>query len=120
MSRFYFHCSDGVDLVLDREGIEIEASDVLLSALRAAERLIRALPSYDDWSAWTVSVHDERGSLVETLPFPANTDRRDALQFEEGIERWAPHRPHTRTRPEARGIIDAPEAGAMPVHYQRT
>src|SRR4051795_1263548 len=29
-------------------------------------------------------------------------------------------RPHTRTRPEARGIIDAPEAGAMPVHHQRT
>ena len=29
-------------------------------------------------------------------------------------------RPHTRTRPEARGIIDAPETGAMPVHYQRT
>ncbi len=22
MSRFYFHCSDGVDLVLDREGID--------------------------------------------------------------------------------------------------
>ena len=51
MSRFYFHCSDGVDLVLDREGIEIEASDVLLSALRAAERLIRALPSYDDYAS---------------------------------------------------------------------
>jgi len=51
MSRFYFHCSDGVDLVLDREGIEIEASDVLLSALRAAERLIRALPSYDERAA---------------------------------------------------------------------
>src|SRR3954465_2889963 len=94
MSRFYFHCSDGVDLVLDREGIEIEASDVLLSALRAAERLIRALPCYDDWPAWTVSVHDERGSLVETLPFPKNTDRRDALHFEEGIARWA-----TRWRP---------------------
>ena len=28
MPRFYFHCSDGVDLVLDREGVEIEASDV--------------------------------------------------------------------------------------------
>ena len=54
--RFYFHCSDGVDLVLDREGVEIEASDVLWSGMRAAERLIRALPSYDDWSAWTVSV----------------------------------------------------------------
>jgi hypothetical protein len=37
--------------------------------VRAAERLIRALPSYDGWPAWTVSVDDERGSLVETLPF---------------------------------------------------
>ena len=120
MPRFYFHCSDGVDLVLDREGIEIEASDVLLSALRAAERLIRALPSYDDWSAWTVSVHDERGSLVETLPFPANTDRRYALHLRRAFSNGLHTRPHTRTRPKARGIIDAPKAGAMPVHYQRT
>jgi hypothetical protein len=93
LSRFYFHCSDGVDLVLDREGVEIEASDVLLSALRVAARLVSALPSYDDWPAWTVSVHDELGSLVETLPFPANTDRRDALHYEEGIERWVSHSP---------------------------
>ena len=93
LPRFYFHCSDGVDLVLDREGVEIEASDVLRWAVRAAERLIRALPSYDGWSAWTVSVHDERGSLVETLPFPADTDRRYALHFEEGIQQWAPHSP---------------------------
>jgi len=56
--------------------------------VRAAERLIRALPSYDGWPAWTVSVDDERGSLV-----PADTDRRDALHFEEGIARWAPHSP---------------------------
>ena len=93
MPRFYFHCSDGVDLVLDSEGVEIEASDVLRWGVRAAERLIMALPSYDGWSAWTVSVHDERGSLVETLPFPANTARRYALHFDEGIARWAPH-PH--------------------------
>ena len=61
LSRYFFHCSDGVDLVLDRKGGEIEASDVLWSGMRAAERLIRALPSYDGWSAWTVSVHNERG-----------------------------------------------------------
>ena len=61
--------------------------------VRAAERLIRALPSYDGWPAWTVSVHNERGSLVETLPFPANTDRRHALYSKEGIERWIPHSP---------------------------
>jgi hypothetical protein len=93
VSKFYFHCGDGVDLVLDREGIEIAASDVLWWALRAAVRLMSALPSYDDWSAWTVSVHNERGSLIESVPFPASMDRRDALRFEEGIERWAPHSP---------------------------
>jgi len=71
----------------------IEASDVLLAALRAAARLMCALPSYDGWPAWTVSVHDERGSLVETLPFAADTHRRDALHFEEGIARWTPHSP---------------------------
>jgi hypothetical protein len=97
MSRFYFHCSDGVDLVLDREGVESEASDVLWLGMRAAERLITALPSYDDWPAWTVSVHDERGSLVETLPFPANWG--DALHFEEGIARWTPHSPPHQDQP---------------------
>jgi hypothetical protein len=35
VSRFYFHCSDGVDLILDREGIEVEGSDVLWWALTA-------------------------------------------------------------------------------------
>jgi hypothetical protein len=120
MSRFYFHCSDGVDLVLDREGVESEASDVLWLGMRAAERLITALPSYDDWPAWTVSVHDERGSLVETLSFPANMNRRDALHFQRALRDALHTRPHFRTRPEARGIIDAPETGAMPVHHQRT
>jgi hypothetical protein len=93
VSKFYFHCSDGVDLVLDRKGIEIEGSDVLWWALRAAARLINALPRYDDWSSWTVSVHNERGSLVETVAFPANTDPRAALEPEKQIERWMPHSP---------------------------
>src|SRR5215218_1578234 len=106
MSRFYFHCSDGVDLVLDREGVESEASDVLWLGMRAAERLISALPSYDDWPAWTVSVHDERGSLVETLPVVATLSiLRRALR--DGLHT----RPQTRIRPEPRGIIDAAEAG---------
>ena len=125
MSRFYFHCSDGVDLVLDREGIEIDASDVLLSPLRAAERLFRALPSYDDWSAWTVSVHDERGSLVETLPFPANTARRYALHLRRALRDGlhtcpppAPDRKHPVSlmrlrQAQCRCIISAPEQKPM-------
>jgi hypothetical protein len=47
MKRFYFHCSDGLDLVLDREGIEADGSEVLWWALKAADRLISALPTYD-------------------------------------------------------------------------
>jgi ABC-type proline/glycine betaine transport system ATPase subunit len=38
VSRFYFHCSDGLDLVVDREGIEVQGSDGCggLSGLRRA------------------------------------------------------------------------------------
>ena len=88
MPRFYFHFSDGFDLVADREGIELQGSDVLWWALRAAAHLMNALPSYDGWSAWTVSVHDERGSLVETVPFPADVVCRDAFCPEERFEKW--------------------------------
>ena len=88
MKRFYFHCRDGLDLVLDREGIEADGSEVLWWALKAADRLMSALPTYDGWSAWTVSVHDERGCLVETVPFPKNVDRR-----EEGIDSWPQRSP---------------------------
>ena len=28
LKRFYFHCSDGLELVLDREGIEADGSEV--------------------------------------------------------------------------------------------
>jgi hypothetical protein len=86
VARFYFHCSDGFDLILDREGIEVEGSDVLWWALRAAALLMNTLPSYDGWSAWTVAVHNERGSLVETVPFP--THGHGSLCPEEGTDRW--------------------------------
>jgi len=42
LKRFYFHCSDGLDLVLDREGIEADGSEVLWWALKAADRLMTA------------------------------------------------------------------------------
>src|SRR5215212_6496728 len=40
--RVYFHCSDGFDLVIDREGVEVQSSDVLWCALRAAADLMNA------------------------------------------------------------------------------
>jgi hypothetical protein len=41
MSKYHFHCTDGRDFVLDREGVEIVAEgDLLWLASRAAARLI--------------------------------------------------------------------------------
>jgi hypothetical protein len=95
LKRFYFHCSDGLDLVLDREGIEADGSEVLWWALKAADRLMSALLTYDGWSAWTVAVHDQRGCLVDTVPFPKNVDASDALCPEERIDLWPQRSPPT-------------------------
>ena len=95
LKRFYFHCSDGLDLVLDREGIEADGSEVLWGALKAADRLMSALATYDGWSAWTVSVHDERGCLVETVPFPKDVDTSDTLCSVGGIDSWPQRSPPT-------------------------
>ena len=40
MLKYYFHCSDGYDLIVDREGRELRESDLLWTALDAAARLM--------------------------------------------------------------------------------
>jgi hypothetical protein len=90
MSRVYFHCSDGNDLVIDRVGVEADGSDILWCAIRAAERLMRSLPNYDEWANWSVAVHDERGCLVDTLPFP---DHADTDEDERGWVEWGSSSP---------------------------
>jgi len=86
--KYYFHCSDGSDLVVDREGIEVTESEVLWSALRTAARLMSQLPSYDGWADWIVAVHDERGLLIDTIPFPANEEYSAFDDHEQGTEPW--------------------------------
>ena len=78
MARYYLHCTDGVDFVLDRVGHEIDAeTDLMWFAYRAADRLMGELPEYDDWASWIIVVQNESGSQVETIPFPA--------EFETGL-----------------------------------
>jgi hypothetical protein len=43
--------------------------DLARHALSAADALMRAVPSYDEWSNLAVYVYDERGQ-VDILPFP--------------------------------------------------
>ena len=75
MPRYFLHCTDGVDFVLDRVGHEIDAeSELIWHAYRAADRLMAELPDYDGWANWLIAVHSESGCLVETVPFPGEAD----------------------------------------------
>lgn len=94
MARYYLHCTDGVDLVLDRVGLVIDAeSELMWFAYRAADRLMSELPDYDGWARWLVAVHNEGGSLVEIVPFPAQAETGMADADAVGIMQPCPSIP---------------------------
>ena len=64
-------------------------------ALKAADRLMSALPPITGSEPGLSSVHDQRGCLVETVPFPKNVDTSDAL-CPEGWSRFRRHNAHLR------------------------
>ena len=118
LKRFYFHCSDGLDLVLDREGIEADGSEVLWRALKAADRLMSALPTYDGWSAWTSPFTMREGASSKRCPSQRTSIPATLFVRREGSIYG--HNAHLRpsTRPEARGIIDAYWTRSVSVHHQ--
>ena len=88
MPRYFLHCTDGVDFVLDKVGHEIDAeSELMWLAYRAADRLMAELPDYDGWANWLVAVHNESGCLVETVPFPGDADTTLPAAQDTGIMR---------------------------------
>ena len=75
MAVHYFHCTNGIDLVIDQNGRETRNSDENFSCAQAvAARLMRALPAYDEWSNWAVHVYDEFG-LLDIVDFPLEQRR---------------------------------------------
>jgi hypothetical protein len=78
MAVHYFHCTDGIDFVLDRVGQNTRSrQDVHLRACLVANRMMRSVGEDMDWSNWVVSVQNRRGMMVEVVPFPAG-ERREA------------------------------------------
>jgi hypothetical protein len=76
MAIHYFHCTDGIDMLIDETGREISNSAEISSHARAvAAALMRAVPGYHEWWNWSVHVYDRVGA-VEIFDFP--TDRRQA------------------------------------------
>jgi hypothetical protein len=75
MAVHYFHCTDGVDMVIDHDGHCLGSPDEMLSRAHAvAARLMRSLPSYNEWSGWAVHVYDELGMVV-IVDFPVERRR---------------------------------------------
>ena len=76
MAVHYFHCTNGLDMVIDKKGQETSGSDEMSAHARAvAAGLMRAVPGYHEWWNWSVHVYDEVGA-VKIFDFPK--DRRRA------------------------------------------
>jgi apolipoprotein N-acyltransferase len=76
MAVHYFHCTNGIDMVIDETGRDISAADEISAQARAvAMDLMRSVPGYDEWWNWSVHVYDTFGA-VEIVDFPV--DRRRA------------------------------------------
>lgn len=71
MPAYYFHCTDGYDLILDRAGRRMRSRrSAEIVAYTVAGRVMRSAREAVDWSRWLVTVQDETGSLVAVVPFP--------------------------------------------------
>lgn len=68
MAVHYFHCTDGRDLILDREGRPTGGQDLLGRARTVADEIKRAVPAYREWNDWAVHVYDTLGE-VAIVPF---------------------------------------------------
>ncbi|MFE1600905.1 DUF6894 family protein [Methylobacterium sp. ID0610] len=68
MATYRFHCTNGLECLLDAEGQEVRSGDSLrLRAARVAEGVRTRFGG--DWSDWSVTVHDLEGRQVLLLPF---------------------------------------------------
>jgi hypothetical protein len=77
MPRFYFHCTDGIDLILDGVGGSARSgAEVRRRAAATARKIMQGLPGYPSWSEWLVSVHDELGGQVAVVSFLDDEEER--------------------------------------------
>jgi hypothetical protein len=69
VTEVYFHCSNPSKTLMD--GYRVEVGD-LVEAREYAACVMRALimePGAEDWRSWIMSIADETGDEIFTLPF---------------------------------------------------
>jgi len=70
MARFYFHLTDGNQTLDDEEGLELagEAAAREEGRLFARDLAHGKLMSERDWAGWQVTIADERGQPLDSIP----------------------------------------------------
>jgi hypothetical protein len=68
-SRFYFHLTNGEDVIHDEEGVQVYD---LRAALTAAMEVIQELRAEDgslteEWQGWRMEITDEARRVMESL-----------------------------------------------------
>lgn len=70
MATFYFHLCDGIDVLLDPDGRELERADVAAAALAEARGIIAAdVPGGHIHLDQRIEVHDAHSQLVHRIAF---------------------------------------------------
>jgi hypothetical protein len=114
MDRYFLHCTDGTDFVLDGQGITVETREQALRyATSLSERLMHSVPDYEDWESWVVCVYDGEDRMVGTVPFRKpiqasglceSTDQIEASRSAAQIEAPRLARPYPSVRDVCRHV----------------
>ena len=75
MARYRFHANNGYAFVLDSVGRDVRRPERLTRrASEVAQSVMNELDDQEDWSEWSVSVHDLSGRRVLVQPFVTRAD----------------------------------------------
>ncbi|KQT87167.1 hypothetical protein [Methylobacterium sp. Leaf466] len=70
MARYRFHATNGYALVLDAIGKDVRCPGRLMRrAVAVAKSVMDELDDQEEWSEWSVTVHDLSGRRVLVQPF---------------------------------------------------
>jgi hypothetical protein len=97
-------------MIVDRKGREASGTrELTRSARDTAEAVMRAVPSYDSWEAWSVYIYNEHGQ-VAIVPFLPGLDDRTLHDQPLPEPALAPR--EVNPPPFARKAMDCCKAGA--------
>jgi hypothetical protein len=69
VAQLYFHCSNTLEVLIDRGGAAIcDVTDARDHAAHVVRSLVTAANA-EDWRGWVLQVSDDRGEEIFVMPF---------------------------------------------------